>query len=90
MNIPEYLKDYMRLIIDNGYECYLVGGVARDYLLNKNNKDYDFYTNMPLDKLKNLIPQMKIMSENNHRNTGIIRLEKYDIEISTFRRKDLK
>lgn len=90
MNIPEKLKEYMKLIIDNGYECYLVGGAVRDYLLNKNNKDYDFCTNMSLDELKNFIPQLKIMKENGHRNTGIIRFENCDIEFSTFRGKDLK
>ena len=80
----------MKIIIDNNYECYLVGGAVRDYLLNIKNKDYDFCTNMPLDKLKEIIPNVTIMKENNHRNTAIIREEDYDIEFSTFRGKDLK
>ncbi len=90
MNISDTLKEYMNLIIDNGYECYLVGGAVRDYLLNVENKDYDFCTNMPLEELKKIIPQITIMKENEHRNTGIIRTNGYDIEFSTFRGNSLK
>lgn len=53
----------MQLIIENGYECFLVGGAVRDYLLNVENKDYDFCTNIPLDRLKSLIPQVTIMKK---------------------------
>ena len=46
----------MKIINDEGYKCYLVGGAVRDYILNIKNKDYDFCTNIPLDKLKKVIP----------------------------------
>lgn len=90
MNIPKELKQYMQLIIDNECECFLVGGAVRDYLLNVENKDYDFCTNMPLDRLKSIIPQITIMKENEHRNTGIIRINRYDIEFSTYKGNNLK
>ena len=90
INIPNDLKMYMELIINNGYECFLVGGTIRDCLLNVDNKDYDFCTNIPLDKLKSIIPQITIMKENNHRNTGIMRTDRYEIEFSTFRGRNLK
>ena len=35
IEIPKDLKKYMQLIIDNGYECYLVGGAVRDEILSK-------------------------------------------------------
>ena len=90
MKIPEDLKKYMQLIIDNDYECYLVGGAVRDYLIGVDNKDFDFCTNIPFDKLKELIPNIIVMKENNHRNTAIIRNNGIDIEFSTYRGKDLK
>ena len=46
IEIPKDLKKYMQLIIDNGYECYLVGGAVRDHLINVDNKDFDFCTNI--------------------------------------------
>lgn len=90
IEIPKDLKKYMQLIIDNGYECYLVGGAVRDYLINVDNKDFDFCTNIPFDKLKKLIPNITIMKENDHRNTAIIRSNGLDIEFSTYRGKNLK
>lgn len=90
IEMPKDLKKYMQLIIDNGYECYLVGGAVRDYLINVDNKDFDFCTNIPFDKLKKLIPNITIMKENDHRNTAIIRSNGLDIEFSTYRGKDLK
>ena len=88
MVIPDYIKEYMNKIIDNGYECYLVGGAVRDYILGVDNKDYDFCTNMPMIKLKDILP-INIMKENDHRNTGIIRSNEYDLEFSLFRGNNL-
>ena len=90
IEIPKDLKKYMQLIIDNGYECYLVGGAVRDYLINVDNKDFDFCTNISFAKLKELIPNITIMKENNHRNTAIIRCNGLDVEFSTYRGKNLK
>lgn len=90
IEIPEDLKKYMQLIIDNGYECYLVGGAVRDFLINVDNKDYDLCTNITFDKLKKLIPSVVIMKENEHRNTAIIRSKGVDIEFSTYRGNNLK
>lgn len=90
ISLKKKIKKYMKLIIDNNYECYLVGGAVRDYLLNIKNKDYDLCTNMPLNKLKEIIPNVTIMKENEHRNTCIIREKDYDIEFTTFRGKNLK
>ena len=90
IEIPKFLKYYIKLIIDNGYECYLVGGAVRDYLLGITNKDYDCCTNIPFDKLKKLMPNITIMKENEHRNTAIIRNNNIDIEFTAYRGKTLK
>lgn len=90
IEIPEILKKYMQLIIDNGYECCLVGGAIRDYLLGTCNKDYDLCTNIPFDRLKELIPNITIMKENNHRNTAIIRNNNIEIEFTSYKGNNLK
>ena len=90
IEIPKNIKEYMKLIIDNGYECYLTGGAVRDYLIGINNKDYDFCTNIPFEKLKEIIPNLTIMKENNHRNTAIIRKNEIDLEFSSYRGNSLK
>lgn len=80
----------MELVESSGYEIYLVGGFVRDSIIGKENKDYDLCTNMPFDKLSEIIPEMKVMRENDHRNTCVLRRNGEDIEISTFRGESLK
>ena len=83
--INQTITDILTMINNEGYEAYLVGGAVRDALLDKPNKDYDICTNMPLAKIKELFPKFHIMKPNNHRNTGIMRLNNLEIEISEFK-----
>ena len=45
----------------------------------------DICTNMPLPLIKNIYPKLHLMKPNNHRNTGVIRLDGFEIEISEFK-----
>ena len=72
-------------INEHGYEAYLVGGAVRDAILYQPNKDFDLCTNMPLAKIKELYPNFHMMKPNNHRNTGVMRLDNLEIEISEFK-----
>lgn len=89
IKIPDTVKEIIQKINNSGYEAYLVGGAVRDSLLEKNTKDYDICTNMPLSCIKELFPKFVIMKPNNHRNTGVIRLDGQEIEISEFRGKNI-
>lgn len=84
------VKKIMELIESSGYEVYLVGGFVRDSIIERENKDYDLCTNMPFDEMKKIIPEMKVMRENGHRNTCVFRRNGEDIEISAFRGNNLK
>lgn len=90
IDIPTDLKTIMTLIIESGYECYLVGGAVRDNIIGIENKDYDLATNIPFDILKTIIPKVTVMKENSHRNTAIIRHHDYDYEFSSYRGNTLK
>ncbi|MCQ2978313.1 MAG: HD domain-containing protein [Clostridia bacterium] len=90
INIPNEVYELMNTIENEGYEAYLVGGLIRDAFLNRDNKDYDITTNMNLDDLRKKYPNLVIMKENNHRNTGVIKINGNEIEVSTFRGKTLK
>ena len=89
INIPKDLQELMKIILDNGYECYLVGGAVRDSIIGIESKDYDLATNMPLEILKIKIPHVTIMKENAHRNTAIIRKNKYNYEFSLYKGKNI-
>ena len=88
--ISEKVLEIMDKIKSKGYQIFLVGGFVRDYILGIENNDYDLCTNCSLNEIKELFPDFVIMKENNHRNTGIIRDENIDIEISEFRGNTLK
>ena len=79
------IVEILNAIEEQGYEAYLVGGAVRDYLLNKQNKDYDICTNMPLTAVKELFSNFHIMKPNIHRNTGVMRINNLEIEISEFK-----
>lgn len=49
------LEKIFQLVNGAGYKIYLVGGFVRDSLLNKKTTDYDLATNLPLDKIENVI-----------------------------------
>lgn len=90
ITIPEFIKNIMNEIEKAGYEIYLVGGFVRDAILNIENKDYDLTTNMPLDDIRKIYNNFVIMKENDHRNTGILKVDDNEIEISSFRGDTLK
>ena len=49
--IPEYALKVARILLKEGYDCYLVGGAVRDNLLGIYTHNYDFTTNATPDEL---------------------------------------
>ena len=45
INIPEAPKQLMKVLLDAGYEAYVVGGCVRDFLLGHEPHDWDICTN---------------------------------------------
>ena len=45
------MKEIVKLLNDNGYEAYIVGGYVRDYLLGLTSYDIDICTNAPIDEI---------------------------------------
>ncbi len=83
-NIFKNNENIIKSISRAGFDLYLVGGAVRDSIIGIDNNDYDFCTNMSLDKVKELFPGFKIMRENNHRNTGVLHENGEEYEISSF------
>lgn len=55
INIPKILDNILIKLQENGYKPYLVGGCVRDFILNKQIKDFDIEV-FNSDNLENIIP----------------------------------
>ena len=80
------VKEIMKRIQENGYECYIVGGYVRDYLLGIDSNDYDLCTNAHPDVLKELFSTYKLLQ---HYGTITLLFNTFKVEITTYR-KELK
>jgi poly(A) polymerase/tRNA nucleotidyltransferase (CCA-adding enzyme) len=94
MNIPEEIKTITKLLEDNNFQAYLVGGCVRDLLLGeldpskvKSPKDWDIATNALPEQIQKVFPNS--VYENQFGTVGI-KIESEDsklriVEITTFR-----
>lgn len=80
--IPKCVVDIMTLINNQNKQCYLIGGAPRDFILQKEPKDYDLCTDLPLEQITDLIPHFHLMKQTEIRNAGVTRIDDITIEIS--------
>ncbi len=79
------VKSLLRYINDCGYECYIVGGYVRDFLLGIPSNDYDLCSNATPLILFKLLKDYQIISC--HYGTISLKMEELLIEITTYRRE---
>lgn len=48
LKVPKYIKKIQEKLLENGYECYFVGGCIRDTLLGLKVNDYDIVIQLHL------------------------------------------
>ena len=83
----QFKKDTLNIIqnyMDNGYECYIVGGPIRDLLLGIPPKDIDLASNCPLEKTKKLFKNIIPTGESH--GTLTIHIGNEDYEVTRYRR----
>lgn len=79
------MKDVIDRIVENGYECFIVGGYVRDYLLGMTSYDIDICTNAKIDEIINIFGDEGTYNKeyySYHLNQG-----KYHYDITTYRRE---
>ena len=88
--IPKCVVDIMTLINNQNKQCFLIGGAPRDFVLEKEPKDYDLCTDLPLEQITGLIPHFHLMKQTEIRNAGITRVDDTTIEISELKGETLE
>lgn len=85
------VKKIFQILEENRYKVYLVGGIIRDYFLNRENNDFDMATSATPSEMIDLLKDFQIDETNSDFGTIRIKISgKKDIEITTFREEEYK
>ena len=69
-----------RKFSDSGHKLYIVGGAVRDFLLGRENHDYDFTTDATPEEVTALFPSSTIPTGIKHGTVTVLyRKEAYEI-----------
>ncbi|MEN8908230.1 MAG: CCA tRNA nucleotidyltransferase [Clostridiales bacterium] len=83
------IKEEVKLVLDhlsnNGFESYVVGGCVRDKLLNKKPKDWDVTTSAKPENIIKLFRNFSVVPTGLKHGTVTVIINKYNIEITTYR-----
>lgn len=82
--MKDIIYEVLKLIEENNFEAYIVGGFVRDKILGKNSKDVDIITNAkPKDLLEIFKTNIKLKED-----YGAVKLliNDYNIDITTYRK----
>lgn len=74
LTIPNNVSHVTNLLIEAGFEAYLVGGCVRDILMNKEPKDWDITTNAIPEKIVSLFESnnLKVVYENTFGTVSVV------------------
>lgn len=82
--MDKIIKNVLKIIEDNGFSAYVVGGYVRDYLLGIKSNDVDICTNALPKDLHRLFPNNT--NSNNYGGFNLV-IKNYNIDITTFRKE---
>lgn len=85
MQFPAEVATIFKLLRENGFQCYAVGGCVRDFLLKKTPKDYDVATDAPPKEVLSVFSGMKVVPTGLKHGTVTVFSGEYPVEITTFR-----
>ena len=74
-----------KTLTDSGFNCFIVGGCVRDFLLNKTPHDIDFTTNATPDEMKQCFQNFNIIETGIQHGTLTVIVNQISFEITTFR-----
>ncbi len=86
--VPLYVRKVADILINNGYEAYLVGGAVRDIVLEREPKDFDIATNAKPEQMTKIFK--KTIDTASKFGTIIVVVEDkngepFNVEVTTYR-----
>jgi poly(A) polymerase/tRNA nucleotidyltransferase (CCA-adding enzyme) len=89
--IPEYVQTVARILLKEGFECYLVGGALRDIVLGIEPDDYDLASDAMPDQMLKIFPKAVSVGAKFGTITVIVSEvdgSHHDVEVTTFRSEE--
>lgn len=83
--IPNYVETALRLLNDNGYKAYIVGGCVRDIVLGRNINDYDICTSSLPEQTKLVFSKYNVIETGIDHGTVTVVIDGHYLEITTLR-----
>lgn len=83
IDVPKNVKLIIKILENNGYEAYAVGGCVRDAILNKEPNDWDITTSAIPEEVKKLF--RKTIDTGIAHGTVTVMIEKVGYEVTTYR-----
>ncbi|MCR4717866.1 MAG: CCA tRNA nucleotidyltransferase [Lachnospiraceae bacterium] len=83
IDIPDNANSILKILHDNGYEAYVVGGCVRDACLKKTPNDWDITTNARPERVKELFT--KTIDTGLQHGTVTVRMNHESYEVTTYR-----
>jgi len=85
-NIPGEALTALEILEKNGFEAYLVGGCVRDFLLGRIPNDYDITTNALPEQIICAFSDYKTIPTGIKHGTVTVIINKFQVEITTYRK----
>jgi poly(A) polymerase/tRNA nucleotidyltransferase (CCA-adding enzyme) len=87
-SIPDYVQRTAKMLVDEGFDCYLVGGAVKDIVLGNQPHDYDLATDALPDEMINIFPKSVATGAKFGTILALVPDEKgeiHEVEVTTFR-----
>ena len=85
LTIDEKAALAMKMLMDKGYEAYIIGGCVRDYLMGREPGDIDITTSAEPEEIKKIFKDFKTIETGIKHGTITVLIDTIPIEITTYR-----
>jgi tRNA nucleotidyltransferase (CCA-adding enzyme) len=85
IKIPIEVEEILKLLSDNGYEAYIVGGCVRDSILGRTPHDWDICTSAKPTEVIDLFDGYRVIETGLQHGTVTVMLNYIPFEITTYR-----
>lgn len=85
IQIPEYARIAMKILNENGFDAFVVGGCVRDSIMGKDANDWDMTTSATPEETLEVFKDFRTIPTGIKHGTVTVLIDKQPLEITTFR-----